>query len=118
MALDTVGDYVTQARTLLLDNLEPYRYPNSDIVVALNLGVLEATRLRPDLFYKTLRTTLNPSYTASVLTTPVVFDPRYRTALLNYIVSYAQLRDDEPTQDQRAVGFRNMFVAQFTTPQA
>lgn len=118
MALDTVNDYIVSARRLLLDEVEPYRYPTADLVEALNFGVLEATRVRPDLFFKALRSGVNPSYSSADLSTNVVFDTRYRTSLLTYIVGFAQLRDDEPTQDQRAGLLLTRFLAQLTTLQA
>lgn len=116
MALDTVNDYIVSARRLLLDEAEPYRYPTNDLVEALNFGVTEAIRLRPDLFFKALRSGVNPTYTAG--TGSVAFDVRYRTALLNYIVGMVQLRDDEATQDQRAGALLTRFTAQLMTLQA
>lgn len=118
MALDTVNDYLVAARRLLLDEAEPYRYPSADIVEALNFGLTEAVRLRPDLFFKTLRTGVNPSYSAGALTATVTLDVRYRTALLHYIVGMVQLRDDEATQDQRSGALISKFVAQLMTTQA
>lgn len=114
MALDTVSDYITEARRLLLDETAPYRYPDADLISALNLGVTEAARLRPDLFFKTLRT----GAPAAVTTGSVSMDFRYRTPLLYYIVGMAQLRDDEATQDQRASGLLAKFTAQLMTVQA
>jgi len=50
-ALETVGQYLSEARRLLQDEYAPsYRYPDRDLVEALNIGLLEARRLRPDLF--------------------------------------------------------------------
>ena len=117
MALDTVQDYVNRARVLLLDQVEPYRYPTADLVDSLNEGILEARRLRPDLMQSYFRTTL-PSYTSTDLTPTVPIDPQYRTAFVYYICGQAQLRDDENTQDSRAAAFLNKFVAQMTTLQA
>lgn len=114
MALDTVSDYITDARRLLLDEAAPYRYPDADLISALNMGITEAARLRPDLFFKTLRT----GAPANVTSGAVAVDFRYRTALLNYIIGMAQLRDDEATQDQRAGALMTKFVAQLMTPTA
>ena len=50
MALDTVTDYVREARILLQDVVETYRYPNADLISALNLAIMTARRNRPDLF--------------------------------------------------------------------
>lgn len=102
--LDTVSDYVTQARVLLQDQVNsPYRYSDAELVMALNMGLSETRRLRPDLF-------INKSlvlFTANDATA-VVMDPMYRVAHLYYIVGQAQLRDDEAVQDQRASAFISM----------
>lgn len=118
MALDTVNDYVVSARRLLLDEVEPYRYPTADLVDALNFGVTEAVRVRPDLFFKALRSGLNPTYSSASTGASVTFDVRYRTSLLNYMVGFVQLRDDEATQDQRAGALLTRFLAQLMTLQA
>ena len=118
MALDTVNDYIVSARRLLLDEAEPYRYPTADLVDAMNIGIMEAVRLRPDLFFKTLRTGVPASYSASALSTTVALDVRYRSALLYYVVGMAQLRDDEATQDQRAGALLAKFTAQLMSAQA
>jgi len=104
--LATVQDYVTAARVLLNDTDPDYRYSDDDLLLALNLGLLEARKLRADLFLG--RTDAVPSF-AAVNTTAVDFDPQYRVALLYYIVGYTQLIDEEDTQDARAASFINMF---------
>lgn len=114
MALDTVQDYIDRARVLLLDEVEPYRYPTADLVDNLNMGILEARRLRPDVLYAYLRTAL-PEFTIGALADPVPIDPQYRVAFVYYICGHAQLRDDENTQDSRAVTFLNKFTSQFLT---
>ncbi len=106
MALDTVQNYVDSARILLQDQKAPYRYPDADLVLALNMSLLEAKKLRPDLFLN--RST--PAYTIATPTASVVVDEMYRVAHLYYIVGQAQLRDDEEVQDQRAAAFLNMFT--------
>jgi hypothetical protein len=109
--LDTVQDYVALARTLLQDKEIPYRYPDEDMALGLSLGILEARRLRPDLFL--------PSFTLESFTvsdaTPVNIDPQYRVALLYYVVGHVQLRDQEDTQDARANAFLGSFASKLTT---
>lgn len=117
MALDTVQDYVDRARVLLLDQVEPYRYPTLDLVEALNMGVLEARRLRPDLLKSYFRATL-PEFSTAAMSAAVPIDPQYRVAFVYYICGQAQLRDEENTQDTRAAAFLNKFVAQLQTAQA
>lgn len=114
-ALVTVQDYVSAARTLLQDTVNsPYRYSDADLVNALNMGMLEIRRLRPDLMRPYLRTTM-PSYSTAALSTSVILDEQYRNGLLFYVCGQAQLRDDEATQDARAVIFMNKFTAQLSS---
>lgn len=109
MALDTVADYISEARTLLQDTTVEYRYADDDIVGGMNLGFLEARRLRSDLFLAAPATI--PSYSAASPATAVAMDVQYRTALLYYAVGQVTLQDQEEAQDQRAAMYMNMFVA-------
>lgn len=111
MALDTVQDYVDRARVLLLDSVEPYRYTDANLVENLNMGILEARRLRPELFRNYFRTTL-PDYSASNMSATVDIDPQYRVSFVYYICGQAQLLDNEEVQDSRAALFLNKFTAQ------
>jgi hypothetical protein len=107
-ALTTVADYVAQARVLLQDTLaNAYRYSDIELVQSLNLGMVEARRLRADLF---LGRDV-PIYTANDVT-PVVIDDQFRMALLYYVVGNVQLRDEEDTQDQRALALITKFTTQ------
>ncbi|HEY7824292.1 MAG TPA: hypothetical protein VIG24_15730 [Acidimicrobiia bacterium] len=117
MALDTVQDYLDRARVLLLDQVEPYRYPDVDLVEALNMGILEARRLRPELLSGYFRTTL-PDFSTADTTAAVPIDQMYRVAFVYYICGHAHLRDDEITQDSRAASFLNLFTAKMLTIQA
>ena len=118
MALDTVADYLAAARVLLQDmDSVAYRYLDAELVNALNMGILEGRRLRPDLFFNYLGATL-PSYSTGSTGTTVVIDPQYRVAFVYYICGQAQLRDEENTQDARSAVFLNKFVAQLQNLQA
>lgn len=112
-ALETVGQYITESRRLLQDQFVPYRYPDADIVDALNFGLLEARRLRPDLFLANKFDVpwVNPDGTI-VLDTKVPLDKMYRSSMTYYIAGRLQLRDDEATTDSRAAGFMNKFMQQ------
>lgn len=105
MALDTVADYVGLARTLLQDEVDsPYRYPDAQLVLALNIAFMETKKLRPDLLIdKSL-----PNFTSSNAD-PVDIDEMYRMPLVFYMCGHVQLRDEEGTQDQRAVAFLGLF---------
>lgn len=113
-ALDTVQDYIDRARVLLLDEVEPFRYPDNDLVEALNMGILDARRVRPDLFKNSFRSTL-PDFTTSNMSAAVDIDPMYRTSFVYYICGQAQLRDDENVQDSRAAQFLGKFMSQLLT---
>jgi hypothetical protein len=111
MALDTVADYVSEARVLLQDQVAPYRYPDSDLVSALNMGIMTARRLRPDLF---IGVTSLPSFSESDIASLTAFamDVQYRVPFVYFITGHAQLRDEEDTQDARAAAFIGKFTTQ------
>lgn len=109
MTLQTVADYVAEARVLLQDQVVDYRYADAEILSALNMAFLEARRLRPDMFM--LTPTVIPSY-STVNATVVAIDPQYAMSLLYYIVGMMNLRDQEDSQDQRASALMAKFVAQ------
>jgi hypothetical protein len=117
MALDTVQDYIDRARVILLDQEAPYRYPDLDLVEALNIAIMEARRLRPELLRPYLGGSL-PDFTTAQLGDTVPIDPQYRMAFVYYICGQAHLRDDEISQDSRAAGFLNKFVAQMLNIQS
>jgi len=110
MALGTVQDFVTQARILLQDTVQPYRYPDADILSALNIALLESRRLRPDWWVDSSSV---PSY-AVVDSTSVGVDEQYRTAVLFYVVGFVQLRDQEEDTDRRAASLLNKFTGILT----
>ena len=110
MALDIVQDYVDRARVLLQDQVAPYRYPDLDLVAALSIAVMDARRLRPDVFQTYFNSTL-PSFSTGAMTAAVPIDPMYRMAFVYYVCGHAQLRDDENVQDSRA----RAFMAQFNS---
>jgi len=114
-ALANVGQYIDESRRLLQDQVAPYRYPDLDIVEALNIGLQEARRLRADLFLPAFSIPqYDPTKTSpgTDRNQPVPFDPMYRSALVYYIVGRMQARDDEATEDQRAIAFLGKFVQQ------
>jgi hypothetical protein len=108
--LDTVADYVADARVLLLDQVQPYRYDDESLLTALNVALLEGRRLRADLFvFSDRRGGQVPAYTA-VDTTSVPIEPQFRLAFLHGVVGHALERDQEDVQDRRAASFLNIMV--------
>ena len=117
-ALETVGQYLEETRRLLQDEIIPYRYPDDDLVDAMNIGLLEARRLRADLFLPLFDLPyFTPSGTIDIAA-PVSLDPMYRSALVYYIAGRMQLRDDESTTDQRASALITKFTAQLLSIQS
>lgn len=106
--LDTVSDYVREARTLLQDNIATYRYSDAELLSALNIGVLTARKLRPDLF---IGVTTLPYFTA-VDSTAFAMDAQYRMSFVYFMAGHAQLRDEEDTQDARAAALLGKFTQQ------
>lgn len=106
--LDTVADYIADARTLLLDTIEPYRYDDDSLLVALNVALLEGRRLRADLFvFNDRKGGQVPAYTA-VDSTSVPIEAQFRLAFLHGLAGHALERDQEDVQDKRAVSFLNI----------
>jgi hypothetical protein len=101
--LDTVEDYIDDARILLLDTIAPFRYDDDSLLTALNVTLLEARRLRPDLFmYERGMRVL--SYPANDNTT-VAIEEQFRLAILHGLVGHALERDQEDVQDARSQAF-------------
>lgn len=114
-ALEKVSDYITESRRLLQDEISPYRYADLDLIDALNIGLLEARRLRADLFLPAFDI---PYFLAADTTKTVPFDPMYRTSLVFYIVGRIQLRDQEENTDARAAALLSKFTGQLLTIQS
>src|SRR5262245_36319347 len=110
-SLDNVGQYIDESRRVLQDQVAPYRYPDLDIVEALNIGLMEAHRLRADLFLPLFDLEQFDPTTVD-RTATVTFDPMYRSALVYYICGRMQVRDDEPTTDSRAGAMLTKFTQQ------
>lgn len=109
--LDTVANYVSDARTLLQDIIAPYRYDDLSLLTALNVTMLATRRLRPDLFLGDLTTTaFDPIASFSAVdTTEVDIEPPFRLGVLHGLCAHALLRDQEDVQDERADKFMGIF---------
>lgn len=105
MALNTVADYVWNARVLLQDTVVPYRYPDVDFLFALNVSVGESKRIRPDMWLGRQLPVFE-----GVDATQVDIDEQFRMAFLFFIVGYIQIRDNEDEQDARALVFLRRFT--------
>jgi len=107
MSLQTVGEVITQVRILVQDtDAAGYRYSEASIYQALNEGLLETKRMRPD-FFRGLTST--PQYSTIDSASVIDYPDAYVPALVDYTCGRVQLRDDEATTDQRAGVFITSF---------
>jgi hypothetical protein len=107
--LNTVADYIADARVLLQDKIEPYRYEDPSLLTALNLALLEARRLRPDLFVFNLMVYGQVQAFKVIDATSVELEPPFRLAILHGLCGHALERDQEDYQDTRASAFLGLF---------
>lgn len=107
--LDTITDYITDARTLLQDEIQPYRYDDASLVTALNVTLLEGRRLRADLFVFCRENGGMVPHFASNSGQPVPMEPPFRLAFLHGMVGHALERDQEDIQDARAATYLKIF---------
>mgnify|MGYP003575019498 CR=1 FL=1 len=128
----TYADIITEARDLLQDSLVPYRYSAATLLAALNRGLREMGRIRPDAFWDRFELTTADILVPEVvntdsdpddapeevdldedsqvaLTDEIDFNGEYLSALVYFVVASAELRDEEYTNDGRA----SMMMAQF-----
>lgn len=105
--LDTVVDYISDARTLLQDTIPPYRYDDDSLLVALNVTLLEARRIRPDLFVFHRHGRV-PSF-GIVDADELEIEAPFRLPLVYGLCGHALARDQEDVQDARATGFMRIF---------
>lgn len=108
--LNSVANYIADVRTLLQDVVQPYRYDDASLLVALNLTLLEAKRLRSDLFVFNLAVKGQVQAFKVVDDTYVEMEPEFRLAILHGICGHALERDQEDYEDQRASAFLGMFT--------
>ncbi len=105
-ALETVTDYISDARTLLQDIVSPYRYDDESMLVAFNVTLLEVRRVRADLFVFRSHPTLSYDFVDS---TEVEMEHPFRHALVYGTCAHALARDQEDVQDARSTNFMRIF---------
>jgi len=111
----TVGDVVSEARIILQDTeSQLYRYSDAELVTYLNNALLEARRIRPDLFRAYIGQAV-PSYTASDIAQDFPLDNMFFPQMVFYVVGSAELRDDEFAVDGRGGTLLTQFIAKTMT---
>jgi hypothetical protein len=133
----TVTAYLTTARTMLQDLVEPYRYDDPTLVLVLNVGLQEMGRVRPDIFldlkyqqpvlrgdtddgsppaYSTADIAFNVDGSYNSLSGTLVPVPAKYVMPLNWwMAGWPQFFDVTDSQDQRAQGFVAKFQSHLTT---
>jgi hypothetical protein len=108
--LNTVADYITDARTLLQDLIQPYRYSDASLLTGINVALLEARRIKPELFAYNLQANGQVQAFTAVDDTYVDIEPQFRLAVVHGLIGHALERDQEDYQDQRATAFLALFT--------
>lgn len=101
----TVEKILSDARFILQDEVIPYRNSVNDLLTALNSGLYELKRIRPDAWLSHLGIGVElPQYTDTPLDLAMVIpiNPMFYQSLIYFISGYAELKDDEYTVDSRA----------------
>ena len=107
---NTVADYDVDARTLLQDLIPPHRYDDPSLLTAFNAAMLEARRIKPELFVYNLDANGQVQSFTAVDETYVAIEPQFRLALVHGLCGHALERDQEDYQDQRATAFLALFT--------
>ena len=107
----TFQSILDEARTLLndevIDESTITRYTATQLLGYTRQGLVEARRVRPDLFLSNL-TGAFPAYAA---TDVVPMPEEYHVCLADYVVHRAELRDDEFAVDGRSTNLYQKFKA-------
>jgi len=107
---NTVADYIADARTILQDLVPDYRYDDPSMLAALNAAMLEARRIKPELFVYNWEVEGQVQAFKAVDETYVDIEPQFRLAIVHGLIGHALERDQEDYQDQRATAFLAMFT--------
>jgi hypothetical protein len=112
----TVGTLIAEARQLLNDEVPisgEARFPDADLVSALNEGVLQVRAKRPDAFLGFgLRKPVPVYRLPDDADTTFPFDDMFYSPLLFYVVGRSELTEDTFSDDGRAVTLMSKFTSQ------
>lgn len=107
----TFGDIILEARTLLQDKIptsgSKLRYSDSEMFEAINRMVTSVRALRPDLVLgvwgpRSLRNILPYYNAANDMATPFPFDLIIYPSFVQYLVGFAEMREDTFSESGRA----------------
>jgi hypothetical protein len=109
-SLETVKDYDEAVRILLQDRVEPHRYSKGQIIRALNMALLEARRIRADLFVTRYGNHV-PKFEEGDGGEYVDIEPQFRLGLVYGTTAQVLEQDQEDVNDTRANTFNGAFHA-------
>jgi len=114
-----VSDYIMAVRTSLQDLVSPYRYPDDQIVTALNACMFEMSRMRADIFMDLkyqrplnkgdLSFPIPPVFSASRVSDYVPVPSNYAVPVEWYMEGFIQFSDVTDVSDQRAQAYVQKF---------
>lgn len=107
----TLNDVVFKARRLLQDERAPHRHSDEELVGYVNGAMSEVRRLRPDLLLPSLATYTQERLQVDDLDAALPIEDSYFVSVVDYVVGYASMQDDEFANDGRAAAM----LARFTT---
>jgi hypothetical protein len=105
---------IDEAREILQDTDDAgYRYSDTILLNILNRALQELGRIRPDAFWLTFDTddVVIPEVATGDLTLTFPLPMQFYLPVVSFIVAWAEVLDDEFTQDGRA----GMLLQQFKT---
>lgn len=106
----TVADVKARVKSILKDKVDPLRYPEVDLLAAINDALIECRRARPDLFL-----TRSVPFSVPVLvndTDKLPIEDQFFNSVVFFTAGYMMLRDDEFAVDGRAMAMINKATAQ------
>lgn len=110
----TYATLLTEAREILQDTQEPYRYSDDLLINKLNRGLQAMARIRPDAFWDTFSVTdvVVPEVAIGDINTVFPLQMQFYNPLVYYVVAWAEVVDDEFTNDGRAATLIASFKAE------
>ena len=105
----TVRQAITTVRGLIQDEGQPFRISNTALASYVSEALGEVRRVRPDLFLYSQREA-TPFYTVEDLDKTLPIPDMYFAPLVNYVAGRSDLREDQFTQDGRAMALINAFA--------
>lgn len=105
---------IDEAREILQDTVEEFRYSDGMLLNVLNRALQEIARIRPDAYWDTFSASdiVVPEIETADLGDTFLLPMQFYSPIVSFIVAWAEIVDDEYTQDGRAGLLIQQFKAQ------